>query len=401
MSGHQEWFDQLKGQRDAFTISVESLPADLALVGLVDDVLDAAAIALDVVDQQVRAAYPLVRTAFEAAQRIVALGTDDDYLSTGTRAWLYYQRKDSNILRITDVDRAGRWLEAAVARLVRIWAPHNQQAEILLAAAATRLDEFKKQRRPDNFMGEELAELVQSRYARMPGLKEIGPNMRRMNRSIYSVLSRESHARLRLDIAGLSVRADGSIGIVPRRTDDSAKRRTLLACVETTLTEAVSAMTFLDRSRARAGNQSPFGADARPERSTKDLPPGFKPDLGLHLSAIGGARTTFHFTRVPVTRFGVFQDGTITWSANIVLNDGEYAVSFDVPPNLSRAFSDAVGIQPSLVQPGRGLIRQEVAPPALVRVQCMLGKRSGGKHEEFIPMRVKDIQRREKVRDSP
>ena len=99
--------------------------------------------------------YPLVRTAFESAQRIVALATDDDYLRVGTRAWLYYQHKDAAVSRKTDVEKAERWLDGVVLRMRDIWTQHNGAAAELLASETAWLKENgkKRPRPPDNFMG--------------------------------------------------------------------------------------------------------------------------------------------------------------------------------------------------------------------------------------------------------
>ena len=75
--------------RKRLEIRADLLPADLALTGLLDDLIEVSTAAIELAEQSTRAVYPLVRTAFESAQRIVALATDDDYLRVGTRAWLY------------------------------------------------------------------------------------------------------------------------------------------------------------------------------------------------------------------------------------------------------------------------------------------------------------------------
>src|SRR3989442_49708 len=66
-------------------------------------------------------------------------------------------------------------------------------------------------------------------------------------------------------------------------------------------------------------------------QATKEhLPPGFKPDLGLHLAHSGGGQTTFHFVDVPIYKLGVLPEGIACWSAGIVLGDREYIATFDV-----------------------------------------------------------------------
>src|SRR5262245_36074927 len=125
---HKSRLLELAALRERFEIRAELLPADLALAGLLDDLLDASSAAIEFVERSTRAVYPLVRTAFEAAQRIVALATDDDYLRVGTRAWLYYQHKDAAVGRKSETDTAEGWLEAVVSRMRDIWMPFNDHA---------------------------------------------------------------------------------------------------------------------------------------------------------------------------------------------------------------------------------------------------------------------------------
>jgi hypothetical protein len=339
--GYRTQLSKLAHLRERFEIRADLLPADLALTGLLDDLLDASSAAIEFAERSTRAIYPLVRTAFEAAQRIVALATDDDYLRVGTRAWLYYQHKDASVRRKTESEKADRWLDTVVSRMSDIWSPHNEQAQASLDDASSRLRDNgkKKPRPPDNFMGQDLADVVQDRYPRIFGPAEIHSDVKQMNRGIYAALSRDSHARLRLEPAALTILPNGTVGVIPRRVDETARRRTLLHCLESSLTEAVGAVSYLLEARKRT--------DAEKRRSmadraiSNDLPLGFSPDLGLHLARSGGAGTAFHFQNVPIRKLGVLPDGTASWSANIVLADREYIATFDVPAvlrnNLARA----------------------------------------------------------------
>jgi hypothetical protein len=71
------------GQR--LVIRANHLPADLALLGLLEDLRGAASAVLALSESAPSfTIYPLTRTVFEATQRIIALATDDDYLRAGT-----------------------------------------------------------------------------------------------------------------------------------------------------------------------------------------------------------------------------------------------------------------------------------------------------------------------------
>lgn len=105
--------------------------------------------------------------------------------------------------RKTEPEDAARWLETVVSQMRDIWVPHNGQAEGLLADESARLKENgkKKPRPPDNFMGKDLADVVQDRYQRVFGPAGLNDDVKQLNRGIYAALSRDSHARLRIEPA--------------------------------------------------------------------------------------------------------------------------------------------------------------------------------------------------------
>lgn len=382
---------KLADLREQFDIRADSLPADLALAGLLENLLEAAAAAIQVLENSTQAVYPLARTAFEAAQRIVALATDDDYLRVGTRAWLYYQHKDAFVRRKTEPEKADQWLDATVSQMRDIWRPHNELADGLLADAGRWLsDNGKKKPRPaDNFMGRDLADVVQERYSRMFGPDGIGTDVKQLNRGIYATLSRDSHARLRVEPAALTFMRDGTVRVIPQRTDETARQRTLLNCLELSLTEAVGALSYLLENRKRAdAERLRLMAD---RAIAKGFAPGCNPDLGLHLARIGGARTTFHFQNVPIRKLGVLPDGTASWSANIVLADGEYIATFDVPPSLRNDLAQAIRLAPLTLTPRPELVRHDLDGTPCVRLECVLGELQGNGTETFLPLVVKRV----------
>jgi hypothetical protein len=395
MESHDEGYatqlSKLAALREQFEIRADSLPADVALAGLVDDLLDASSACIEWAERSTRVCYPLVRTAFEAAQRIVALATDDDYLRVGTRAWLYYQHKDASVRRKTDPEKADRWLAEVVSRMHDIWRPHNENAEELFADASACLKDAakKRPRPPDNFMSRDLADVVQERYAKIfgPGSDS---DIKHLNRGIYAALSLDSHARLRSEPASLTILPGGTVQIVPRRVDETARRRSLLNCLETSVTEAVGAVSYLLETRRQA--------DAKRLRSVADraiaegLKPGFYPDLGLRLARLGGAGTAFHFLNVPIWKLGVLPDGSASWSANIVLADREYIATFDVPAILRRDLARCIGIPPAKLAPEQGIVVHNLDGPPTVRLECVLGELQRNDREPFVPLVVRRLR---------
>ena len=119
-----------------------------------------------------------------------------------------------------------------------------------------------------------------------------------------------------------------------------------------------------------------------------DLPPGFCPDLGLHLAHSGGAGTTFHFTNVPIARLGVLPDGTACWSANIVLVDREYIATFDVPAVLRGDLAHAIGVSPVTLMPKSEIVKHNLDGPPVVGLECKLGDMQRNGKETFLPLVV-------------
>jgi hypothetical protein len=224
--------ERLSELRVRFAIRIESLPADLTLLGLLDELREAAFSAIQLchlLEQQ--AAFPLARLAFEAAQRIIVLATEDDYARVGARAWLYYLRKDMKIVQFArDAEASREWYGRRMGELLHIWSLHNPTAEAVFREANEQLDAFQK-RGPDNFMGEELGQVVADRYAKLAiGSGRSPAELKELNRGIYAGLSRESHARIRLEPEKLQVSPDGIITVVPQNVDKSARAKLVLGC---------------------------------------------------------------------------------------------------------------------------------------------------------------------------
>ena len=142
--------DELSALSQRLVIRADHLPADLALLGLLEDLRGAASAVLALSDGAPSlATYPLTRTAFEAAQRIIALATEDDYVPAGTRAWLYYHRKDMRILRMDEgSESAEAWFASAVGRLLDVWRAYRPDADAILAQENERLRANEVKRGP-------------------------------------------------------------------------------------------------------------------------------------------------------------------------------------------------------------------------------------------------------------
>ena len=384
--------EQLTALSQRLLIRADHLPADLTLLGLVEDLLEAASAVLALSESAASiVTYPLTRTAFEAAQRIIVLATDDDYLRTGARAWLYHHRKDMRILRIDEGREAAEaWFASAVGRLRDIWRAYCPDAEVILSQENDRLRANEVKRGPDNFMCQDLARLVQERYPRALATAGISlAELESMNRSIYAFLSRESHARLRVDPLGYRISADGSVTIIQRKTDDAAKQESALRCLDSSISEAIGALSYLLERRERERTDQIRRAAV--QASEESLPPGFDRDLGLHLASFEVGSAPIDFPSVPVQKVGVLPDGTVTWSAGARFGEDMFLASFDVPSARVLDLARALRIRPAVLR-RTGALHKHTLPRAMrIDLQCRLGAVQRTTNQTFLPFVVERV----------
>jgi hypothetical protein len=387
--------NHLSAVRDKVLIRAELLPADLALVGLYNELREAAFQAMELCHLHAQsAAFPLARTVFEATQQIIVLATEDDYVGVGTRAWLYYLRKERRVVYFARGDQAAQdWFQQAVSEIRLIWAAYNSDAEKILRDEDARLDVFQKNRGgADNFMGRNIGKIVEERYPKLavaPGRS--AAELSRLNSGIYTALSRESHAHLRVAAAALRVAPDGTVSIVPQKVDETSKNKLVLGCVSSSLAEASAGLSYLIDGRQRRRSAELERAAAR--LIEKPLAPGFKPDLGLHLMRGGGtSSSTFHFSNVPVQKVGILSNGTVSWSSNITLGEQEtFIATFDVPQLLVPELQRALGVESSALAPGSQVKKHRLTQPRAVRLDCTLGEIRNSSGDAFVPLSVTRI----------
>ena len=165
-----------------------------------------------------------------------------------------------------------------------------------------------------------------------------------MNRSIYAYLSRESHARLRVDPVGYRISPDGSLSIVQRQADEAEKHESALRCLDSSIAEAIGALSyFLDRSEREHAEEIRLAAM---EAGKESLQSDFDPDLGLHLAGTGVGSALIEFSTVPVQNLAVLPNGTVAWSAGLRL-----AVRCSSPPSTSRAVASPISPVPLRFHP--------------------------------------------------
>ena len=112
---------QLDTVRDTFIVRADRLPADLPVVGLCNEIREAAYSAVELCRLHAQsAAFPSARTVFEATLQLIVLATEGDYIGVGTRAWLYHRRKEKRIAQFArGTQAADQWYARRSANFSR------------------------------------------------------------------------------------------------------------------------------------------------------------------------------------------------------------------------------------------------------------------------------------------
>ncbi|MBW4481428.1 MAG: hypothetical protein KME14_02680 [Tildeniella torsiva UHER 1998/13D] len=251
----------LHKSQKAFRFSANTLLADIALFGLAFDVLDSA-YAVEILSETrlPHRGYPIARTAFEAAQQAMVLATQENYALAGARAWIYFCKKDSEWLAqscpegsgINNREDAEIWFKEKLAEMLVTWGEFSPGKQILISNAVDLLN--KQSRRPDNWLGQSMGSLQDEAYKKIAKFfgNDIVEGSVEMNRSIYSRLSKETHARARLEPVSFGLGADGFINVefATRDTEVNSKSVSL----STALSVQEAAMSLVYRMNSKTDN---------------------------------------------------------------------------------------------------------------------------------------------------
>jgi hypothetical protein len=149
------------------------------------------------------------------------------------------------------------------------------------------------------------------------------------------------------------------------------------------LGEAAGGLGFLLRARGHEERKKLQSAALVIEES---LPPGFKPDLGLHLARSDNTATIVHFLDVPIHKLGILPEGVASWSSGIVLGDQEFIATFDVPGALLPELAAAIDVPPERLKPTRELVKHVLEGPPRVNVECALGEVQRNPGQTFVSL---------------
>lgn len=379
---------QLQSLHAEHGLRAAALVPDLAFIGLLDDVVDAAEAAIDLLrTSRPYRAYSMARVAFEAAQRLLVLATADDYVGLGTRAWLYYQAKDE---ALRGGDDAGSGIPSIKDQLLTVWTSHCTEAAAIMQREGEVLRRLRRGS-PDNFLGEDLAAAVDRAYERIAAdRKNDAPdNSARVNRAVYRSLSRDTHACLRLEPSSIRIDSEGYVQVTARPRDPKEIRHTVHAALSPVLVEAAAAVSYRIHQRqiahASRVKQSAAGIST-PHRL------GYRPDYGLQILKMGVAHSTMVFPGAPIKVLCGLADGSLSSSLGMSIEGTEHIATFDFRGDTLRAVLDMIAERfPSLatsiatVELGA---RVELPEPILCTIHAQLGELQSNDMESFVPLVV-------------
>ena len=379
--------DTLEKLRSQYGFRAETLLPDIAFVGLIDDCIDAAQTALELLESpRPYRAYSMVRVAFEASQRILPLATSSDYVRLGTRAWLYYNRKDGII---GGVDKSS--IGPPAGQILDTWSNYYPQAHQIALEELAILD---KQKGPDNFLGRNLAEVATESYLILAEERgsSIPAGSEETNREFYAILSRDSHACLRLELSELRVDSDGFIEAKERLRDPKEVARNVTKGLEVIIAETIAALKYRISKRRQANTTL---VRASLGQFHPELPNGYIDDLGIHIAQQGfGGRSVF--LSVPISRIAELQDGTLTTSLATGYGTGAKLATFDFKGHARQAMLAII----SQEYPGIIISNEQNSPhyidlpkPILVTIKAELGHELKSEKESFVPFIVNEVTR--------
>lgn len=389
---------RLKARVGELPISVETLLPDLAFHGLIEDMIDAAETALVVLrGDRPRRAMPLVRIAFEASQRILALSAAEDFVNTGTRAWLYYQQKDRELRRQlwepSNAETPEAWYASQVEQFTAIWEKHEPGARHRLQLASRQLDEFKtaRGRSPDNFMGANLAEIAAKAY---PVLSARGAGvdtgaLQKLNKASYSALCRDSHTRVCLEPTAMTISGDGSVTIVKHVVKPEVNAAMALVSLSTSLSEVDLAVTYrLDQfHRKRAEVLAVEAAKAAPPTRNDYLP-----DMGIALARSSGGYSEHNFLQIPIKVFWIMPDGSVRTTLQTEWNGERHVATFDFPPGQTKDLIAQARLRQSELVSSAEPKKVVLDDPVSLTISARLVQAERNQHEAFIPFLVTKVR---------
>jgi hypothetical protein len=253
--GLAEKLDELGAELNSFPLRPRTLVPDLVLFALATDVLESARAVLDTSDSTLpHKAYSNVRLVFDGAQQTLVLATHEDYETAGALSWVYFESQDASWRAAIERKENAhspeptddQWIDARVAMMARLWESVAQGQGALLLNALVQIRKDRK-KRPDNWLHENMTSRQHRAYTvfAATGARGVPAESAQLNQNMYKVLSRETHARPRLDSFGI-VRdpTKGTLRVQLQTRNLEQARRAVRAGAELSVSETIAALRW-------------------------------------------------------------------------------------------------------------------------------------------------------------
>lgn len=379
----------LRQLRSLHGFRAETLVPDLAFIGLVDDTLEAAEEALQLVaGPRPHRAYAMVRVAFEAAQRLLVLATAENYVQVGTRAWLYYVGKDEALrVRTNSENITGDYRD----QIIQAWALRYKDAEAVVEAEMRNL---RKNKRPDNFLWKDMADAVGAAYGVLAEAAGSKPptDIVEATRNAYRALCRDTHACLRLEPRRVTIDSDGFVDVVRRERNVTEIEKAVAAGLTSALGEAVMALKFRIARRRDAHLVAIRSAASEHVVGVRE---DFRRDFGLYLLEQGFAQATQVFTGVQLFNVAVLPDCTVSSSTTIGVEKEVFMATFDFKAECAdQILQQLQDAYPGLELPQRVSGEHRIChlpEPFTATVAASVGYFRHNKEDKFVPLVVTKV----------
>lgn len=226
----------LQQAQSTFEFRAETFLADLILLGLSVEVEESARAVQSLVATELpHRAFPLARTAYEAAQQALVLATHEDYAEIGTRAWVFFERRLASKGGAESKEDAAGELGRRIAEMNRVWTGFHPSASDVLWRAQLAVAKLPK--KPDNWLGEYFTERHRLAYEMVFSARKMPPaeGIAEINKALFHVLSLETHATPRIHPRKVMVDKTGAIMVesLPRDLRSAGSNASMCAALST------------------------------------------------------------------------------------------------------------------------------------------------------------------------
>lgn len=208
------------------------------------------------------------------------------------------------------------------------------------------------------------------------------------------MLSRDSHACVRLEPRGFKIDADGFVDVVEGTRDLSAVRGPVTQSLDISLGEAHTSLEYrLEQLRADHARKLSIALSNTP---ASPLPPNFAPDLGLELVSQGWGDRQIAFPGVPVSKLRSLPGGGLSFSVRTSSDAEARTATFDFKgvhrTALLAKIGHAIPEMAEILSSANIPLRIDLPRPVVLTLSAVLGELQRTEHERFVPLIVIGIE---------